>query len=295
MPQRISALESELRDYRRYLDINTTRLTTGAFVVWVKYRLPKFTLGMLHEIHQVLLTMRAWKGDDIAYIVWDTDIGLGGDLAYFLSCIRAGDRQGLAEYAELAVTCVWENFRLPLKGSRGPVVPIGLVRRTAKAGAVEAMASSTEVFACESAEISLPEVLIDLFAGMGAKEIIARTAKDPKFVFAMMRDGKPRSVRELHEQRIVQHVIPCDVEDPEAFMYRWLVEEAPSQSVHFGRWQLAWRTHYFLGVSKARLRWITNAWIDQAMGLSDESLGAMERISAIQERRLTRTTSSKKH
>ncbi|MDH3320213.1 MAG: crotonase/enoyl-CoA hydratase family protein, partial [Betaproteobacteria bacterium] len=90
---------------------------------------------------------------------------LGGDLGLFLLLIKARDRDALAHYARLCIDNVYariNNYNCP------SVTTISLVQGDALGGGFETALSSDVLIAEESAQLGLPEILFNLFPGMGA-------------------------------------------------------------------------------------------------------------------------------
>jgi DSF synthase len=96
---------------------------------------------------------------------------LGGDLALFVLLIKARDRDALAHYAKLCIDNMYpriRNFFCPTVGT------ISLVQGDALGGGFESALSSDVLVAEESAQLGLPEILFNLFPGMGAYSLLSR-------------------------------------------------------------------------------------------------------------------------
>ena len=96
---------------------------------------------------------------------------LGGDLALFLLLIRSRDRDALAHYAKLCV----DNIHARVQNYFCPnLTTIALVQGDALGGGFETALSSDLIVAEESAVMGLPEILFNMFPGMGAYSLLAR-------------------------------------------------------------------------------------------------------------------------
>src|SRR2546421_11731355 len=84
---------------------------------------------------------------------------LGGDLALFVLLIKARDRDALAHYAKLCIDNM--HARLVAYGSPA-LVTISMLDGDALGGGLECALSSDLVFAEESAQLGLPEILFNL-------------------------------------------------------------------------------------------------------------------------------------
>src|SRR5687768_5411719 len=95
---------------------------------------------------------------------------LGGDLALFRSAILAGDRQALMAYGERCI-----DVLLPWHQNCGvDITTLSLVQGDALGGGFEGVLSASVVVAEESARMGFPEVLFNLFPGMGAFSFLSR-------------------------------------------------------------------------------------------------------------------------
>ena len=94
---------------------------------------------------------------------------LGGDLALFVLLIKARDRDALAHYARLCIDNMYprtQNFSSPT------LTKIALVQGDALGGGFECALASDVIVAEESAQLGFPEILFNLFPGMGAYSLL---------------------------------------------------------------------------------------------------------------------------
>ena len=123
---------------------------------------------------------------------------MGGDLAFFADRIRAQDRAALAAYARACIEVVYNNATaLDL-----PIVTIALVQGDALGGGFEAALSCHVVVAEKRAKMGLPEILFNLFPGMGAYSLLARKL-DPARAERMILSGRVYEAAELHDMGLV--------------------------------------------------------------------------------------------
>ena len=118
----------------------------------------------------------------------------GGDLEYFVNCIDNDDVEGLRNYAYSCIDTMYPN----LNGFNLDITTISLLHGNALGGGFEAALSSNILIAEKDAEMGLPEVLFNLFPGMGAYNLIAQR-KDPALAEKMIFSGKLYSADELYE------------------------------------------------------------------------------------------------
>jgi DSF synthase len=94
----------------------------------------------------------------------------GGDLALFARLAQARDRQGLLHYATLCV----DNLHRRITGFHPPIITLVLVQGAALGGGFEAVFRNQVIIAERSSTFGFPEILFNLFPGMGAYSFLAR-------------------------------------------------------------------------------------------------------------------------
>src|SRR2546427_11079414 len=94
---------------------------------------------------------------------------LGGDLALFVLLIKARDRDALAHYAKLCIDNMYARIH---NYQSSAMATISLVQGDALGGGFECAMSSDIIVAEESAQLGLPEILFNLFPGMGAYSML---------------------------------------------------------------------------------------------------------------------------
>ena len=123
---------------------------------------------------------------------------MGGDLRLITRLVRDQRRDGLVDYATACIDLVYDNA----VGLGLPIVTISLVQGDALGGGFEAALSSHFVVAEKSAKFGLPEVLFNLFPGMGGYSLIARRIGAAQ-AERMMLSGRIYSAEQLHELGLV--------------------------------------------------------------------------------------------
>lgn len=250
---------------------------------------PCFNLGLLNDIHTHDATLRAnggrieWEGGmrNVNYYVAASGIprvfGLGGDLALFLLLIKARDREALAHYARLCI----DNVHSRIRNYDCPTLTtISLVQGDALGGGFETALSSDVIIAEESAQMGLPEILFNLFPGMGAYSLLARrigmrAAED------LILSGKILPAKTLHAMGLVDVVAPDG--GGEAAVHAWIAKQARRRNGMQGI--LRARQHVF-PVTREELDGIADTWVDCALRLDDRDLRKMSMIVGAQMRRM---------
>ena len=96
----------------------------------------------------------------------------GGDLALFVLLVRAGDIDSLKLYGRRCVDLVWWMENAALRGVHTTV----LVQGDTLGGGLESVMPFHKVIFERSAQAGFPEVLFNLFPGMGAWNFTIRKA-----------------------------------------------------------------------------------------------------------------------
>ena len=94
---------------------------------------------------------------------------VGGDLALFAMLIKAGDRAALEQYAKLCIDNIYPRTQAFFSPA---LTKITLVQGDALGGGFECALAADVIVAEESAQMGLPEILFNLFPGMGAYSLL---------------------------------------------------------------------------------------------------------------------------
>ena len=250
---------------------------------------PCFSLGLLKDIraHDCALASNQGRvevdGEQHAanyYVLASRTprvFNLGGDLALFVLLIKARDRDALAHYAKLCIDNMYpriQNFFSPT------LTTISLVQGDALGGGFESALSSDVIVAEESAQMGLPEILFNLFPGMGAYSLLARRL-GMRAAEELILSGRVLPARQLHEMGLVD-VLAKDGEGVSA-VHEWIAKNSKRRN----GMQAVFRTRQLIHpVTRNELDAITDTWVDAAMRLEDRDLKMMGRIVRAQMRRM---------
>ena len=200
---------------------------------------------------------------------------LGGDLELFADKIRAGDREALRDYAYTCIKVVHTSHI----SFDVPVVTLALVQGDALGGGFECALSMDMIVAERSAKLGLPEIMFNLFPGMGAYSFLSRRL-DAARAEKMILSGRIYSAEELHEMGIVD-ILADDGQGEEA-VREYIDRHAYRHNAYRAVFQARKRVN---PVTFDELRDITDIWVEAAMGLSESDLRRMARLTAAQDRR----------
>ncbi|MFN2643526.1 MAG: crotonase/enoyl-CoA hydratase family protein [Burkholderiales bacterium] len=242
---------------------------------------PCFNLGLLKDIraHDSALAVNGGKVDiegdlhNAKYYVCGSRVqdvfNLGGDLSLFLMLIRVKDREALANYARM---CIDNMFARIQNYYASNLITISMVQGDALGGGFECALSSDVVVAEEGVQMGLPEILFNMFPGMGAYSLLARRI-GMREAEKMMLSGRMMCAEELHAAGIVD--VLAKRGEAEAATSEWI---ARCSRRHNGT-QAVFRARALVQpIKREELDSIADVWVDAAFRLSEKDLRMMGRI-----------------
>lgn len=201
---------------------------------------------------------------------------LGGDLALFVLLIKARDREALAHYARLCIDNVYprsQSFFSPT------LTKISLIQGDALGGGFECALASDVIVAEESAQLGFPEILFNLFPGMGALSLLGRRI-GMKAAEEMILSGRILPAAKLHEMGVIDVLVKEG--EGEAAVRNWIASNARRRNGI----QATYRARKLVNpVTRAELDAITDVWVDAAFRLGNRDLKMMGRLVRAQMRR----------
>ena len=237
-----------------------------------------YSLAGLTEMQRVL--------DDIAenpglvrHLVLTSDVtgvfNFGGDLSLFVLLIRARDIDSLKLYGRRCVDLIWWLENASARGVHTTV----LVQGDTLGGGLESVMPFHKVIFERSAQAGFPEVLFNLFPGMGAWNFVIRKAG---FAVAneMILSGRLYTADQLFRRNLVDLVVE-DGEGEAAI-------EAVVQSVNprlRGTLAALEGRRMSSPITYEALMLIVDKWTETAMALTDRDLRLMERLARAQVRK----------
>lgn len=240
---------------------------------------PCFTPTLLHEIRSFQQSVADYfsalpenEEADIRYVVLQSEnpdvFNLGGDLNHFKTAIQSRDRETLMKYAQGCIDVLYPNIT-----SLGcPVTTISLVQGSALGGGFEAALSSNVLIAERSAQMGLPEVLFNLFPGMGAYSLLARRIGMTK-AEELILSGKVYLAEELYEMGIID-VLAEDGEGEQA-LQKYIKQHNRSRNTRLALQKVRQCYH---PVEYNELIDIIKIWVDAALKIGDRDLRMMDRL-----------------
>lgn len=245
---------------------------------------PCFTLKLLSEINTYLdgvkYDMQKTNGEKYDFLVVGSDVegvfNLGGDLELFSHYIEERDRESLLSYAMKCIDILYRNiFHYDLD-----LTTISLIQGDALGGGFEAALSSNIIIAERGVKMGLPEVLFNLFPGMGAYSLLSRKI-GPAAAEKMILSGEIFSSERLHEMGVID--ILADPGEGEVAVYRYIKAAKRSENAYKSMQKIK---DICNPVGYQELSEIATLWADAALKLTSKDLRMMQRLVRRQNSRL---------
>ena len=221
--------------------------------------------------------------DDLRYFVCGSKTpgiyNLGGDLRHFAECIRSRDLVAMRKYAETCVRMQFANSN----AFGAPIITMALVQGDALGGGFEHALAFDILVAERSARLGLPEIVFNLFPGMGAYSFLLRRV-GRKMAEQFILEGKIHTAEELYELGIV------DILAEDGQGEATIVDYCQRNRNRFAAERAVYRARRAADpVELDELMRITTVWAETAMTLTEADVRKMERLADAQERRIRRT------
>jgi DSF synthase len=250
---------------------------------------PCFNLGLLRDIREHDASLQANGGRvqvDGAWYDARHYVGasraprvynLGGDLALFMLLIKTRDRDALASYA---ARCL-DNLHARIQSYGSPTLTtIALVQGDALGGGFECALTSDVIVAEESAQLGLPEIMFNLFPGMGAYQLLSRRI-GIRAAEEMILSGRVLPATKLHELGIVDVLVKDG--QGESGVQQWIAANARRRNGTQGLYSLRRIAN---PLTRAELDAVADVWLDAALRLEERDLKMMNWLVRGQQRRM---------
>ncbi len=275
--------ELKTKDYQQLNTHYDARYKASWFLMQGQPR-PCFTKTLLQDIAEFFADVRAdiAAGHDEKYdfLILASDVdgvfNLGGDLDQFAHAIEQGDRQALMDYAVLCVDVLYAN----LAHLDEQLTTIALVKGDALGGGFESALSSNLLIAERGTKMGLPEVIFNLFPGMGAFSLLSRKV-GPRLAEKMIMSGALYDAEVLYEMGVVD--ILAEPGQGELAVYRYIDSVNKHALSHRA---MAKVKDYCNPVTYQELIDVTKIWVDAALQLTRRDLRMMKRLVQRQSARI---------
>ncbi len=197
---------------------------------------------------------------------------LGGDLELFKHCINNNDKERLKNYAHKCINLLHQN----INNLELPITMIALIQGQALGGGLETALSCDIIIAERGSQMGFPEILFNLFPGMGAYNLLARRI-GPSLAERVILSGKIYSAEEFYEMGIVD--VLAGKGEGEETVEKYLGSHNQSHNTIRAMKKIRQLVH---PVTHKNLSEIVDIWVDAAMGLSKKDMVKLERLLHVQ-------------
>jgi DSF synthase len=247
---------------------------------WSPAPRPCFNPGLLREIrtyYDMLTQTHGMVSDGvdehpIEYVVLASAMpgvfNLGGDLDLFRGLIDKRDRSGLSVYGRACVDVLYRNY-----SAHGlPATTISLVQGECLGGGFEAALSSDVIVAERSARFGFPEILFNLFPGMGAYSFLYRRVGEKRGE-EILTSGRIYSAEQMRDLGVIDRVV--DDGQGEAEVAALIKQRSRMRNGLYG---IAAARRRVQKIDLAELVDIVEIWVDCALRLNTRDLKLMQRL-----------------
>lgn len=197
----------------------------------------------------------------------------GGDLAFFLRCIRNRDAEALHAYSMscLDVLVAWcSDFKRDL-------TTISLVQGRALGGGFEMALASDHIIAEEQSSFGFPEILFGLFPCTGAMGLVSARS-NPHVAARMMTNKKVYTAAELFDMGLVDEVCPKGM--GELAVERYIATHSKRRKANL---KVQQSRHRMTRIDEIEARTVVDDWVETAMALDQGELRQLEMLIMMQQ------------
>jgi DSF synthase len=262
------------------LHANFDRNTRALWSRWTAAPRPCFNAGLLADIRSYYSFVASSEGridcgdttEPIEYVILASGMPgvfqLGGDLDLFRQKIDRRDRNALAAYGRACIDVLYRNYR----GHDLPLTTVSLVQGECLGGGFEAALSSDVIVAEKSSRFGFPEILFNLFPGMGAYSFLDRKVGQRK-AEDIISSGKIYTAEEMRELGVID-VVAEDGEG-EIAVNALIKQRSRSRNGLAALAAVRRRVHQ---ITYEELEDIVDVWVDAALRLNPRDLKLMQRL-----------------
>ena len=246
-----------------------------------------FNQALLKEMDQwfsyVIKRNEDNEEQEFKYLVLASEIpgtfNLGGDLNLFRALIEKGDFDALFDYAKICVNLIFQI----ITHLNDKLTTISLVQGDALGGGFEVALSSNVLIAEKGTKMGLPEVLFNLFPGMGAFSLLSRkigTSKAEKMILS----GQLYSAEELYEMGVVD--ILAEKGEGKRSVYNYIKQAERASNSYRAMREVQDVANQ---ITHQELLDITRIWAEAALRLEKRDLRMIERLVSRQTSKQSRS------
>jgi DSF synthase len=193
---------------------------------------------------------------------------LGGDLDLFVQLIERRDRAGLLNYGTACIDVLHHNYI----GHGLPITTVSLVQGECLGGGFEAALSSDIIVAERQSRFGFPEILFNLFPGMGAYSFLDRRV-GRRTTEELLSTGKIYSADDMLALGVIDAVV--DRGQGEAEVSALVKRSGRSRNGLVG---IARARRRVAGITYQELMDVVHLWVDAALRLTSRDRKLMQRL-----------------
>jgi DSF synthase len=245
---------------------------------WAPRGVPSFNIELLHELERASQMIEGHFSNKqqvhpLRYVVLRSSVpaafSVGGDLGYFQRMIVAQDRARLTEYARAAISVQYRNYTAHnLSG----VTTVALLEGDALGGGLECALSCDTIIAEKHVKAGFPEVLFNMFPGMGGMSFLTRRV-NRRIADDIVRTGRQYTALELLDMGVIDQVVETG-EGLDA-VHRLMRKRSHQESAHSAMNRV---DRLIRPIGLQELHDVVKIWVDCAVNLSPRSLEWMQRL-----------------
>jgi DSF synthase len=225
----------------------TARKDEVSSIIWNEWHpqpRPCVTLELLKDFRVLYNRVASGEEETDWFVTWSSHpsaFSLGGDLDLFRRCVQEKDWATLDEYADLCIDAIFSHVAMDF------------------------------VIAEPAAEFGLPEMLFNLFPGMGAYSLLARKI-GPQKAKSFILEGHTHHSTIMHEFGLIDQMAPAGqgIDAAARFISRWHKQRHGLRTFSLALRQAATE------IAKSELTAIVRQWVDAARGLTARDLRMMD-------------------
>jgi len=193
---------------------------------------------------------------------------LGGDLDLFRQKIDRRDREALSAYGRACIDVLYRNYL----GHELPLTTVSLVQGECLGGGFEAALSSDLIIAERRSRFGFPEILFNLFPGMGAYSFLDRKVGQRR-AEEIITSGKIYTAEQMHALGVID-VVAEDGEG-ETAVNQLIRQRSRSRNGMAALAAVRRRVHQ---ISYQELEDVVELWVNAALRLTPRDLKLMQRL-----------------
>jgi DSF synthase len=265
-----------------------TRLDNSLDTLWVSLQAvpgrplnfsPELLSGFERLLDRIEENNWHWQEDSregrLRYLILTSShprhFALGGDLAYFQSCIEGGNAGALRAYSMRCLELVRRIF-----AAADQVTTIALVQGRALGGGFESALSASHLIAERGAQFGFPEIAFGTFPCSGGMTLLANRI-GLRRAAAFMRNARIHTAADLHAQGVIDDL--CEPGEGPAAVQRFIAEHRRRYNARMALQRAEARMGVF---DLVEMRTVVEDWVATAMALSAEERRVLDTLVRMQ-------------